>query len=117
MPDVAKILGRIRSHGANVLLDGRKLQIVNRAKLPAGALDYIKAHGREIADFLDREAEVEERAAVIEFDGGVPRKWAEQFADLLINQKPAGVDELDWSWFITRCGQILDEAPPVRRAA
>lgn len=118
MADVAKIIERIRAHGANVLLDGRKLQIVNRAKLPAGALDYIKAHSRDIADFLDREAEVEERAAIIQFDGGAPRAWAEQFADLLINQRPPGIDELEWSWFITRCGHIIDEAPaPARRAA
>jgi len=112
----AKIMERIRAHGANVVIDGGRLEIVNKAKLPPGAADFVRQNAKSIAAFLDREAEFEERAAVIEFDGGAPREWAEQFAQFCIDHRPEGVNDLDWSWFITRCGQIIDEAPE-RRAA
>lgn len=111
MPDPAKIIERIRSFGANILLDGRKLEIINAAKLPEGAAAYVRQNAKIIADFLDREAEFEERTAIIEFDGGSPREWAEQFAKFCISHRPEGVSELDWSWFITSAGKIIDEAP------
>ncbi len=116
MADPSEILSRLRARGANIMIDGGKLEIINRAKLPEGALEYIKQNARAIADYLDREAEFEERAAIIEFDGGTPRDWADKFAMFCISHRPAGVSDLDWSWFITRCGQIIDEAP-MRRAA
>jgi len=116
MAKVEDLIARIRSHGANVAFEGGRLRIVNGEKLPAGALEYIKANGRAIADFLDRECEFEERAAIIEFDGGAPREWAEKFATFCIQHRPDGVDDMDWSWFISQCGKIIDEAPE-RRAA
>ncbi len=111
MADPAKIMGRVRALGANVVIDGGGLKIVNGRKLPGDAMAFIKQHAGEIADWLDREGEIEERAAIIEFDGGSPRAWADQFARILISSRPAGVSDLDWSWFITRAGQIVDEAP------
>jgi integrase len=58
----AKIVKRIRAHGANVYLDGNKLRIVNRAKLPDAAMTHIRRHARAIAHWLDYEAAYEERA-------------------------------------------------------
>lgn len=116
MVDPGKILDRIRTHGANVMLDGDKLVIVNPAKLPDGARDFIRQHGKRIAAFLSDEAEFEERAAIVEHDGGAPRAWAEEFARFLTRTKPDGTDELEWSWFLTQCGRMIDEAP-IGRAA
>ena len=113
MPDPREIIERIRSYGANIVLDGRKLEIVNPGKLPEGAGAYVRQNAKAIADFLDRESEFEERAAIIEFDGGTPRDWAEQFAKFCIAHRPSGVSELDWSLFITSAGRIVDEAPRV----
>lgn len=111
MVDPAKIMTRVRALGANVIIDGGGLKIVNGKKLPADAVAFIKQHAGEIANWLDREVEFEERAAIIEFDGGSPRVWAEEFARILISKRPEGVSDLDWSWFICRAGQIVDEAP------
>lgn len=111
MSDAAKIIERIRAHRANVILDGGRLHIINRERLPAEAFEYIKRHGKEIAACLDREAEFEERAAIVEFDGGAPREWAEKFAEYCIQHRPDNVSELDWSWFLTQCGKIIDAAP------
>jgi hypothetical protein len=113
MSSAADLVHRIQSFGANVILDGNALRIVNKQKLPATASAYIAKHGKEIAEYLrsDEYADFEERAAIIEFDGGAPREWAERFARYLGQAKPAGVSELDWSWFLTVCGRMIDEAP------
>ncbi len=116
MAKVEDLIARIRACGANVMIDDGKLKLVNARKLPPEAMEFIKRNGKAIAEFLDREAEFEERAAIIEFDGGAPRAWAEKFAEFCVRNRPEGVDEMDWSWFITRCGKIIDEAPE-RRAA
>lgn len=121
MPDPAKIIERIRSFGSNIVLDGRKLEIVNPTKLPEGAAAYVRQRGKEIAAFLDREAEFEERAAIIEFDGGAPRDMAEAFANVCIEAARGRWPEPDRAWFIGRCAAIIDEAAGIdtnlRRAA
>jgi hypothetical protein len=112
MPDIAgSIITRVRAVGANVEIDGGKLHIVNGKRVPDELRAELRRNGRAVADWLDREGEKAERAAIIEFDGHTPREWAEQFARFCIAHRPRGVADLDWSWFITRCGQIIDEAP------
>ena len=117
MADVSKIIERIRANGANVAFEGGRLRVVNGDKLPAGALDFIKAHGRAIADWLDREAEVEERAAIVEYDGQTPREVAEAFAKLCVKHMTEDWSELDRSWAITTCANIIDGVPMSRAAA
>jgi hypothetical protein len=118
LADARKIIDRVRSFGANVVVDDKGLRIINGGKLPPEARNYLVQHKREIVALLtdDSFVEREERAAIIEFDGHTPREWAEQFADILIARRPAGVSDMDWSWFLTRCGQIIDEAPAARAA-
>ncbi|GAC1572973.1 MAG: hypothetical protein NVS3B5_02190 [Sphingomicrobium sp.] len=115
MPDPAAILNRIRTFGANVMSDNGNLIIVNREKLPKVAIDFIKQNGREIASFLDREAEFEERAAIIQYDGGLNRSVAEYLTRLLMASPPEG-SESDWTWFVGQAALIIDRAP-LRKAA
>lgn len=114
----ADILDRVRSHGANIVLDDGQLLLVSRGKLPAEAIAFIRQHRTAIAALLreDQEGEFDERAAIIEYDGKTPRAWAEQFARILTERRPKGVEDLDWSYFLTACGRIIDETPD-RRAA
>ena len=53
-------------------------------------------------------AEHEERAAIIEVDGKVPRPWAEALARLDPSFPPAGVSAERWLLFIDDCGRFLD---------
>ena len=53
----------------------------------------------------------EERAAIVEYDGGAPREWAEGFARLNPNQPPADVPPHRWLRFIDDCGHFLDGGP------
>lgn len=109
MADPAKIMERVRSFGANVVIDGGRLKIINGKKLPKDATAFIAANAAAIADWLDREAEVEERSAILEHDGKTPREVAEAFARLCIKHMTEGWSELDRSWAITRCAAIIDE--------
>ncbi|MHA6686360.1 hypothetical protein [Mesorhizobium sp. A556] len=116
MVDVAKLIERIRVNGANVIIDAGKLRIINSKKLPDGALDFIKQHGKDIAGFIEQEAEADERAAIIEFDGGLTRPAAEYLTRLLLSSAPHGVVPADWTWFVGKAAKIMDAAP-LRRAA
>ena len=50
----------------------------------------------------------EERAAIIQYDGGAPRAWAEALARLDPNKPPSGVSPHRWQRFIDDCGRFLD---------
>jgi hypothetical protein len=116
MADARAVIERIRSFGANVLVGGSKLTVINKQKLPPGALRFITENGRDIAAFLEREAECDERAAIIQYDGGLNRPVAEYLARLLMSSPPDGVNRTDWSWFVEQAMQIIDRFIP-RKAA
>jgi hypothetical protein len=59
----------------------------------------------------------EERAAIIEHDGGAPRAWAEGFARLDLNNPPGGVPLQRWLRFIDDGGRFLDRGWAARAAA
>jgi len=113
MPDVAAILSRVRAQGADIVLADGRMTLACGAKLSAEARAYITQHRAAIAAYLQeqRDDAIDERAAIIEFEAGAPREWAEQFARVLYQRRPAGVAELDWTWFVTTCGRMIDEAP------
>lgn len=117
MADAAEIMKRIRAHGANVTIDGGKLIVVNKAKLPEGALDFIRQNSRAIAAFIERKGDVDERAAIIEFEGGMPRRDADRIARLLFANCPAGTPAADWTWFVNKAMEIIDADAPTERAA
>jgi hypothetical protein len=50
----------------------------------------------------------EEHAAIIEYDGGIPRAWAEGFARLHPNRRPGDVPLRRWQTFVDDCGRFLD---------
>lgn len=113
MDEVADILRRVRQAGCNLTITPKGLRVINRAKLSAELLAAVKQHAHALAGLVQREADedVAERASIIEFDGKAPREWAEQFARLLFERRPEGVSDLDWSWFITTCGRMIDAGP------
>jgi hypothetical protein len=51
----------------------------------------------------------EERAAIIEYDGGAPRAWAEALARLDPDKPPHDVPLARWQQFIDDCGRFLDQ--------
>ena len=59
----------------------------------------------------------EERAAIVEYDGGAPRAWAEALARLDPNKPPGDVPPQRWLRFIDDCGRFLDGGWAARAAA
>ena len=59
----------------------------------------------------------EERAAVIEYDGGTPRAWAEALARLDPSKPPTDVPLDRWERFINDCRHFLDLGWANRAAA
>jgi hypothetical protein len=59
----------------------------------------------------------EERAAIVEYDGGVPRAWAEGFARLDPKRPPADVLPRRWLRFINDVGAFLDGGGAKKAAA
>lgn len=117
MANAATILARVRSFGANVLSDGGRLTVINREKLPPGAIEFVKKHAREIAAHIDHEADFEERAAIIQYDGGLNRPVAEYLTRLIMAKPPEGTPASDWSWFVGQAAMIIDKAPLRKVAA
>ena len=50
----------------------------------------------------------EERAAIVEHDGGAPRGWAEALARVDPARPPAGVPPQRWLAFLDDCGRFVD---------
>ena len=61
-----------------------------------------------LADANTKIDDFEERAAIIEYDAGVPREWAEGFARLCTMSRPAGYPEARWQTLIDDAGKFMD---------
>jgi hypothetical protein len=59
----------------------------------------------QVDHWSDRE---EERAAIAEHDGGIPRAWAEGFARLDPDRPPGDVQPERWRQFVNDVGRFLD---------
>jgi hypothetical protein len=55
------------------------------------------------------DTEQDERAAIAEFDGGAPRRWAEAITRLDPAKPPGDVPPKRWVQFIDDCGRLLDD--------
>jgi hypothetical protein len=64
--------------------------------------------GTPVGTRLRDDFDVAERAAIVEFDGGAPREWAEGFARLDRARPPDDVPQRRWLQFIDDCGTFLD---------
>lgn len=117
MADAAKILERIRAHGANLVLDDGDIRVINKTKLPEGAYEYVKRHAKEIVAFLDREGNIEERAAIMEFDGGLSPTAADKFSRILFSSPPTDVDPADWTWFVSKAVKVIEDSGVILEAA
>ncbi|MCX7310227.1 MAG: hypothetical protein NTV56_00505 [Alphaproteobacteria bacterium] len=70
-----------------------------------------KAKSASVDDTQWGEAE-EERAAIIEYDGGAPRAWAEALARLDPSRPPNDLPPKRWVTFVDDCGRFIDEGWP-----
>jgi hypothetical protein len=114
------MLAAVRALGGDVKLAklGR-LKVVAPTPLPPDLVEQLRAAKSELLALLtspelktgpndawtDTE---EERAAIVEYDAGVPRAWAEGIAQLDPSNTPGDVPSRRWLRFIDDCGHFLD---------
>jgi hypothetical protein len=113
--NAADALKTARAAGVEVLLDGDDLALNAASAPPAAVLDALSLHKAEVVALLrpgrdGRSAEevlFDERAGIIEFDGGLPRAWAEALARLDPTKPPGDVPARRWVQFIDDCGPVF----------
>jgi hypothetical protein len=113
----AEALNAARAAGVHLWIDGDDLVLEASVPPPPAVIDLLSRHKVEILSELrsadcgwsgeDRQAVFDECAGILEFDGGVPRAWAEGFARLDMGQPPADVPPKRWIQFVDDCGRFL----------
>jgi hypothetical protein len=100
-----------------------RVQIVQNVQNPAHAapfeqIEQFEQHAKptEPPAVAWTEA-LNERAAIIEYDGGAPRVWSEALARLDPANPPADVPPLRWFTFLDDCGLFVDRGWAARAAA
>jgi hypothetical protein len=108
---VIAILTEAKAAGIHVKLDGGRLLMKADRKPPDELIAALKLHRDEIRAWLEAEKlrdATDERAAIIEHDGGAPRSWAEALARLDPTRPPGDVPAIRWLRFVDDCGSFLD---------
>jgi len=87
---VAQVIEAARALGVQMCVQNGRLDLTAPAEPPADLLQELVMHKAEIIAFLrqpkstwdepDRQADYDERAAIMEFDGGLNRAEAEKLA-------------------------------------
>ena len=114
-------LAAVRAAGGDVRLVGpHRLKLIAPRALPDDLIEQVRAAKPELLNLLQNKTDAtlgarpnwgeleEERAAIIEYDGGAPRTWAEALARLDPANPPADVPLARWQQFIDDCGRFLD---------
>jgi hypothetical protein len=110
MNTARKIIDDLAAIGATVRPDGDQLLLkAGASAVPADLVSRIKASKAELLqELVESEQAFEERAAIVEFDGGAPRPWAEALARLDPANPPGDVPLKNWLRFIDDAGRFLD---------
>ena len=114
------MLDAVRALGGEVkVASPGRLKVVAPTPLPNELIEQLRAVEPDLLRLLTSpepqsdahdtwtDAE-EERAAIVEYDAGVQRAWAEDFARLDPNKSPVDVPPRRWLRFIGDCGRFLD---------
>jgi hypothetical protein len=114
------MLAAIRAIGGDVKLASTgRLKVVAPRPLPKELIEQLRAVKPDLISLLTSPTSTaqrgetwteseEERVAVVEYDGGAPRPWAEGFARLDPRKPPRDVPPRRWLCFIDDCGRFLD---------
>jgi hypothetical protein len=114
-------LAAVRAAGGDVrFVSPYRLKLIAPTVLPDDLIEQVRAAKPELLNLLQNKTDAtlgarpnwgeleEERAAIIEYDGGAPRTWAEALARLDPSNPPADVPLARWQQFIDDCGRFLD---------
>ncbi len=122
----AEALRLAHAAGVHVEIDGDDLVLEASAPPPTAVIDLLASHKASILAILrpandgcsaeDWQTFFDERAGVIEYDGGVPRAWAEALARLEPARPRYDIPSKRWLQFIDDCGRFIDGGWATRAA-
>ena len=102
-----------RAAGIELGLDGDDLLLQAAAPPPASILDLLSANKPAIVALLQQSdpsrTAIDERAAIIADNVGLPRAWAEGYTRLCTMPPPAGISERDWQAMVDGAGRLLEQ--------
>jgi hypothetical protein len=122
------VLAAVRAIGGDVkIVASGRLKVVAPAPLADELIEKLRAAKPDLLTVLTSSApttepagtwreEEEERAAIVEYDGGAPRAWAEAMARLDPNKPLGEVSPQRWLQFVDDCGRFLDGGWALRAA-
>jgi hypothetical protein len=107
------VLRAARAAGILIEIDGNDLALEAAAEPPANVLAALSSYKHEIVALLRPDTAApdeveEERTAIVEHDGRIPRSWAEGFARLHPDRPSGDVPLLRWQQFVDDIGKFLD---------
>jgi hypothetical protein len=115
----AEALRLAHAAGVHIEIDGDDLSLEASALPPPSVIDLLSSHKASILALLravedgrsarDWQVFFDERAGIIEFDGGAPRAWAETLARLDPARPPCDTPPKQWLQFIDDCGRFIDD--------
>jgi hypothetical protein len=114
MSTAANTLAAVRALGGDVKLGSPgRLKVIAPGPLPNELIQRLHAAKPDLLTLLTSNTvdtwtdSKEERAAIIEYDGGAPRVWAEALARLDPAKPRAGISPKRWLRFIDDCGRFI----------
>ncbi len=122
MRNAFQLVQEVADAGGRFVMSGDGLKVAAPAPLPDTFMAELRDHKAEIIDFLKNETPVtdpelkpldgtdfEERAAMVEYEAGVPRDWADGFARLCTLPRHPDYTETRWQGLIDDAGLFLDQ--------
>ena len=102
-----------RAAGIELGLDGDDLLLQAAAPPPASILDLLSANKPAIVALLRQfdpsRTSIDERAAMIAENAGIPRAWVEGYTRLCAMPPPADISERDWQAMVDGAGRLLEQ--------
>jgi hypothetical protein len=106
------LLRSLNEAGLRLEADGVRLVVEPASKLTHETRQTIREHKAELLAALAEASrpvdDFDERAALTQFEAGVPREWAEGFARLQMSRPPAGLSFARWRQVIDDGGHFID---------
>jgi hypothetical protein len=105
-----RLLDACRAAGLSLQLDGPDLFIEAERDPPSDLIAELRQHKAEVIALLRAEPpdDIEERASIVEYDGNIPRLWAEGFARLDPDRPPGDLPPRRWQRFVDDVGLFLN---------
>jgi hypothetical protein len=113
-PLARQVLHAVRAAGGEVKLVGEgRLKLTADHPLPDALVEQVRAAKADLlaalAEAADDQADDEERAAILEHDGGLPRAWADLLARLRPERPPPNLSPNDWLRYVDACHILADQ--------